>query len=577
MKRQGSGPRPLPFQFQANLVSCLKVFGSRRTGGGEDLGLAKTPRKDSFLQGAMILTIASLAVRLIGVAQRIPLYRLLGAEGSGIFAYPYPIYAVMLAVSSTGINIAISKLIAERVALGDASGARRVFRLSLGLMVGLGLVLGVVLFLLSGTLSRGVNHDERAALSYMALAPAVLFAGVVSAYRGHFQGLQQMTPNANSQVIEQLVRVVTMLALAYWLLPRGLDWAAAGASFGAVTGAAGSWVYLLWAHWRHRREDPEDFRATGPAVSDLPRASALLGRIIRLAIPVTLAGLGLPIIQLVDSTVVPAQLQGIGLSVNRATSEFGRLANVAFPLVNLPTVLTVALFVALVPAVAESAVLGERERIRNRSRAALRLTFLFSLPAMVGLYILPGPISEFIYSDWGAGPVVAALTTGMLFLTVQQTTSGILQGLGRVTLPVLNMGIGVAVKTILTLIWTAQPQFGINGAAYATAVGFGVAAVLNLVSVTRLVGKIVQVGDMLVRPGLASAGMAFAAGAAYNYVMALYPSNGLATVVAICLGALVYGLLLALLGGLRRADLEILPRVGPRLADLLQSFNLVRR
>lgn len=539
----------------------------------------------------MILTLATLTVRIIGVVQRVPLYHLLKAEGMGIVFMPYPVYAVMLAVSSVGINIAISRLIAERLALGDAYGARRVFRVSLWMMFILGLILSAALFASAGFLATEVHRNPMAYLSYLAISPAVFFVAIMSAYRGYFQGLQRMTPNGASQVIEQIIRVVTMLTLPVWLLPRGLDWAAAGANLGAVTGAIGAWLYLMWVYYRSRNDDPRMSAVLDPAVGPAAGATAaresvleLAVKIVKVSAPVALAGSVLPLIQLADAALVPSQLQAAGFSVSEATSQFGRLSNIAFPLVNLPTILTSALFVALVPAIAELAALGDYDRIRFRAETAMRITFIFSLPAMVGLYILATPISGLIYGDFEGGGVLRALTSGLLFLTLQQTTSGVLQGLGEMTVPVRNMLIGAAVKTILTFFLAGSAFFGVDGAAYATVIGFFIAAGMNITALTVRIGPVLRPADMIIKPGLAVSAMGVAARGVYAWMfgylgdlgLSVGRANALATLGSISVAAGVYGLTLLLAGGVKAADLEMIPKVGHRLAGTLQALGILR-
>ena len=535
--------------------------------------------RDSFLKGAMILTGATLLVRFIGVAQKLPLLWLLHAEGVGIYNYPYAFYAILLAISSTGINIAISKLVAERMAEGDRAGALHIFRVSRVVMSTLGIFTAVTLALAGRYLAVYVHHDPRAALSYWVLAPAVFADTLQAAYRGFFQGLQNMRPNALSQVVEQLIRVVVMLTAAYLLLGRtgNLGIAAAGATFGSTAGAIGSFLLLTAIY---RAAVPRLFgRALATADGVKQPVWPLVRRIFAYSVPISLAGMGLPLLMLADSALVSSRLQAAGVPMAQATANYGVLANNAIPLVNLPTILTGALFVTLVPAITESLFRGRRDQILYRSRAALRVTMLFSLPAAVGMNLLAGGIVHLLHMDTQAGgpataPVVAALTWGLIFITLQQTTSGILQGLGRNIVPVVNMFLGAAVKAVLTYILVFR--IGVNGAAYATAIGFALTTILNFWRVYQSVGPVIQFGDMIVRPGLAAAAMGLVLLPSYSLLARLFHSAGLATLVAIALGAVVYSLALALLGGIREGDLAMIPTVGRPLARVLAKLHLLR-
>ena len=217
--------------------------------------------KDKFLRGALILTIAGLMVKIIGSVNRILLSRLLGGEGIGLYQIAYPIYLLMISISAAGIPIAISILVAQRIAKNDYIGAGRVFRISLWLMVATGMVFALALYFIAGWLiNANIIRDARAYYSILALIPAVFFATILASFRGYFQGYQMMTPPAISQIIEQFVRVVVMLVLAYWLLPYGLEYAAAGAAFGAVPGSITGLIVLSWFYRKEHKKLKEKLR-----------------------------------------------------------------------------------------------------------------------------------------------------------------------------------------------------------------------------------------------------------------------------------------------------------------------------
>lgn len=532
--------------------------------------------RDSFLKGALILTGASLLVRFIGVFQKLPLFWLLREEGVGIYNYPYPLYAILIAFSSTGINIAVSKLISESLAKGDRAGALRIFKIARWAMGISGLVGAVVLGMSGRFLAERVHHDPRAALSYFVLAPAVFADTLQASYRGFFQGLQNMRPNAVSQVVEQLTRVVVMLLLAYLLLPRGLAVAAAGATFGATAGAFVSFLFLLWVFRslnfvafsgeRKGTLDPDE----GGAIS----VPDCLKGIARYAIPISLAGMGLPIFMLADSALVSQRLQAAGSSVAEATAAYGVLANNATPLVNLPTILTGALFVALVPAITESLALRRKKEVVSIATLAIRVTLLFSIPAAVGLYSLAPGITALLRMGDATAPVVRALTYSLLFLTLQQTTAGILQGLGKTMVPVTNMFVGAGVKAILNYFLVFH--VGVYGAGYATAVGFIVASGLNLWFVTRNLGKVVEPAQSVLKPGIAAAVMGAVAVLLYDLACSVTGSPSVSALFAILVAVPVYLLSLALLGGVRSADVRLIPRYGLRAERLLRRLHLLR-
>jgi stage V sporulation protein B len=529
--------------------------------------------KQSFLGGAMILALAGFFSKALGAAYRIPLYPLLGREGMGLFQMAYPAYGLVLVLSTTGINVAVSKVVAERVAVGDEAGAWRAFRLSLGLLAALGLIFSIALTLAAGPLATLVARDARARLSIVCVAPAIFFVSVMAAYRGLFQGLQRMTPTALSQVIEQLVRVATMLSLAALLRPRGVEYASAGATFGAVTGAIAGLGYLGFVYWRDLPALRRSYRRY--AGSDRPLQT--VSRIVTLAVPVSMASGVLGIMQFLDLALVPARLRVAGLVGEQVTALYGQLSGGALPLVNMPTVLTAALQISLVPAISEALVGKAWHRVRERARTALRVTFLLMVPAVVGLHTLSREIPELLFGDPGVGIPLAAMSAGTLFLALQQASSGILQGLGDMTVPVRNLALGALAKAVVTYSLTAMPALAIRGAAFGTVAGFLVAASLNLTAVSgRLGATVLAPVDMVVKPGVAAAAMGVVVRLLYDRLILVPTGRLLALTGSIGVGMVVYGLAVLLLGAVHASDLELVPVLGPALAKYLGKAGLVR-
>jgi stage V sporulation protein B len=538
-------------------------------------------KRESFLKGAMILTLAGVASRILGAVYRIPLARLVGSEGVGLAGLVYPLYIILLTVSTLGIPIAISKLIAERVAIGDSRGVQRVFVIALAVLSVSGLVFSAALYFGARTFAGSLYHEPRSYLSIMAIAPAIVLVAVMSALRGYFQGLQMMTPTGVSQVVEQLVRVTTTLALAYILLPRGIEYAAAGIAFGAVTGGLAGLVYLGWLYLRHAPALATAALADGARMAGDERrvgarGATVIWDILRLSVPVSFAGLVLPLMQFFDSAIVVPRLQAAGETASRATALFGQLSQMAFPIINLPTMLTYALGIALVPAISSAVASGRQGAAGRLAGISLRVTMTLILPAMAGIYLLASPLCAMLYGEREAGIPLAALSAGLLFLALQQTSSGVLQGIGRTDIPVRSLLAGAFVKVALTWYLTGLPAFGVVGAAYGTVAGFLVAVSLNLSALWALVGVPVGLRDLLLKPVLATAVMAVLVRAGFLWVLAGTGREWAATLAAVGLGAAGYGAALVAFGGVYASDLEMVPRVGSRLAAALRRMGLVR-
>lgn len=531
-------------------------------------------KKHAFLKGAFILTVAGIVVKVIGSVNRIILSRMLGGEGIGLYQMAYPIYQLALSVSSAGIPVAISILVSEKMALNDARGANRVFRLSLKLMIVTGLFFSFLLYFGAGWLvDLQIVRDPRAYWAIAALSPAIFFVTVLSSYRGYFQGMQRMEPTAVSQVAEQLIRVVTMIVLAVVLLPYGLEYAAAGASFGAGPGALAGVLVLIFYYWRYRNSF--QYRKTDGQQAREEPARRIISRMVRLALPVSVANIMLPLTANIDLLIVPARLEAAGYSTETATELFGYLTGMAVALINLPTILTASLAASLVPAVAEAYTLKDRFGIYTRTATALRIALLIVIPSFAGLYLLASPISEMLYATPNAGGCIGVLAFGVILLGIGQVTTGVLQGLGHTAIPLFNMLAAAIVKVALSWLLTGDPNWGILGAAWATNADFGVAALLNLYFIYRYVGGGIRVFETL-KVVFCTAVMGIAVLFLYDFSMRAFFSNTLATLLAIAAGGGVYAVMLLFTGSVKRSDVESIPKFGKKAADLLAHCRLVK-
>lgn len=530
--------------------------------------------KDTFLKGALILTVAGIIVKIIGSVNRILLSRLLGGEGIGLYQMAYPIYLLSLSVSSAGIPVAISILVAEKIARSDYQGANRVFKLSVALLTVTGAVLTIALYFGAGWLIESKNvRDPRAYYAILALAPAIFFVTILSSFRGYFQGMQRMTPTAISQILEQFIRVVTMIVLAYLLMPRGLEFAAAGASFGAAPGAAAGLFVLMYFYWRERHALQEKI-ATQPSMVQ-ESGSSIIRRIVNLALPVSLANIMLPVVASIDLLIVPKRLEVAGYTVAQATELFGHLEGMAVPLLNLPTILTASLAASLVPAVSEAFALRDTKRIYQRTATAMRISNILTIPSFAGMCLLATPISQMLFKTPEAGVPIAILSFGIILLGIHQVTTGVLQGLGYTSIPLVNMLIAAGVKIGINWVLTANPAWGIKGAALATNADFGVAALLNMYFVYRYVKFAIDIKETLKTIG-ATIVMGLAVVGVYHTLATLTGQNTLPTLAAIAVGGLVYGLAMIAAGGLQEKDIAGLPKVGSYLVRVLKQLRLIR-
>lgn len=313
-------------------------------------------KKNGFLGGVAILSIAGLLSKVIGMLFRIPLTNAIGMEGLGLYQLVYPTYTMLLAVSTAGIPVAISRLVSESVALGRHRDARAVLRAALPVLSCIGLFLMILMIASADSLAAQRRNPE-ISVGFIALAPAVLIVSVMSAFRGFLQGHSNMGPTAVSQMIEQVGKLVFSLPLAIYGLRFGLVWAAAGALLGVSLSEllALAYVFIVYLRGRPAQRALEATQAEPP-----PRTRTLAWRIIRVAIPITIGSTIVPIAGYIDSAMIPGRLAAAGLGPSAATALYGMLSGAAYTLINVPTVLATAVCVNLVPAISAARIDGRR-------------------------------------------------------------------------------------------------------------------------------------------------------------------------------------------------------------------------
>ena len=525
-----------------------------------------------FLKGTMILTISSIIVKVIGSLNWIILSRVLGGEGIGLYQMGFPIYLMAITVSSAGVPVAISIITSEKLANKDYRGAKRVFNVSLRLLLISGLIFSSALFFGADFLiNQHIIRDSRAYYSIIALAPAVFFVTFLASFRGYLQGWQIMTPTATSEVVEQLVRVITMLVFADLFMPYGLAYAAGGASMGAGAGAFCALLVLMWFYRRLKRRLHAEIEAQDDSI---PTESAghIIKRLLKLALPVSLTSLMRPIGATLDLLIVPQRLEAAGFGVRHATELFGYLTGMAVPLVNLATIFTAAMTISLVPSISESRALERFDAIRDKIRLAFRVAMIITFPCFMGLFFLAEKVAALIYNAPGAAGAIQTMSVGILFLGMHQISTGILQGLGKTAIPVINMILACIVKVVMSWWLTAIPFLGIKGASMATVADFAVAAIINMGFIYKYTGFTFSLGSLL-KPLLASGVM----GAVIYAVLSLTEQLGMWCVLFAMVAAVpAYALALIAFGGLNKEDLDNVPFIGRRILAVGQRFGFFK-
>ena len=530
-------------------------------------------KKQSFIKGAAILAAAGLITKILGAIYRIPLGRIVGSEAMGYYGTAYTVYTWALTVSAYAIPIAISKLTAEKLELGRRDEAKRIFRVALTFISIVGLFFSIALYVFAKDIANLLNNPG----SYIAIlfvVPSVFLFSVTGALRGYFQGMQNMMPSAISQVFEQLGRVVFGFVLAIMLLPLGYQQAAGGAVAGTTIGGIISIITLLYIYFKYK----SNREAMGETLN-YRRESALsiLKRLIVFTIPITIGSSVMPIMGLLDSMIIMDRLQAAGYSLNTAVSMYGQLTQMAMPFINLPQVLTISLAASLVPAISESVTRRDIDSVEKKSELAIRISLIMGLPAAFGLFILADPIMTIAYPTEPNSVVTALmfLAPAVIFLTLVQTLTAILQGMGKEKIPVLNLAIGAFVKIIVTYTLTSIPSINVRGAAIGTVAAYAIASILNLRAVVKYQKKNFNYRQLIGKPILATVIMSFVAYFTYKYAFMFTDSKATSALLSMLLAAIVYAATLILTKGITSEELQMAPG-GSKLSKMLKKRSKLK-
>jgi stage V sporulation protein B len=445
--------------------------------------------KDSLIKGTIILAVAALVARVLGIVQRVPLQHMLHDDGMGTFGIAYNIYSIMLIVATAGIPSAISKLVSERVELGRMEEANRIYRAAIYFAIIAGVIMTAVVYF-SASSYAAFAKDENAALSIRALAPALLFFPVIAMMRGYFQGRRSMMANGISQIVEQVARLVIAIGLTYWLLYKlewGEVWAVAGASFGGVTGSLGALAIMIYAYTKLRRSDIKLglTNNTSKSSTTMHTYKQIYKQIFMISVPIVLYSILVPMIYFIDSTFFKRMLVD-QMSSSAAQHLLGVLTARAQSLAGIPIILAIALSQSIVPIVASAFARNDMEGVRAQATKALRISVLSGLPIILFIVLAAQSLNQMLFVGNNGTGVIVALTASTFFQILMQTSGAILMGLGRMRVLIIHVSIGILCK--IAGVFLLADWLGIYGFVASTGICFAVMTLLNLRILRKLTG-----------------------------------------------------------------------------------------
>ncbi|WP_193708278.1 putative polysaccharide biosynthesis protein [Alkalibaculum sporogenes] len=512
----------------------------------------------SYIKGAGIIATGGIIAKLLGLFFKVPIGRILGDFGFGLYYNSYNIYNLLLTVSIVGVPVAISKMISERASVKNYYGLYSVFKLSMTVLLLIGGISSAVLYFGAHWIIDIANWHPDTYYAIIGLSAAPFFVSIMCAIRGFFQGMQMMTPSAISQIIESIVRVIFGIGLCLYLTQSyGLAMGAGGASAGATIGAILTTLFLLFAlslFMKSFRKNINESKKIFKKESN----RAILKRLTQIAVPVTLASAVVSLFGIINSFTYVPRLQVAGFNIDTATSMFGDFGR-AQTMINVPLTFSAAMVITLVPAISASFALNDIKSIRRKTELGIRVMLLISLPCAVGLSIYADPIFELLFpaSQYG-GEILKYLSYSTVFIMITNTLQSVLQGLDKFMVPVKNLFIGLIVKFILNYIFIAIPSINIYGLVISNIGAYAVSTLLNYISIKKCLKIKLNINQTVVKPLTASLIMAIVGMKIFNVVSTTTGEN-IGVLISITLCVVVYFVALILLKGLTREELLLLP------------------
>ena len=544
----------------------------------------KKVKKESFMQGVLALMFSQVFIKLLGLVYRWYLTNKegFGDDGNAIYGAGYNIYALLLTISSIGVPNAVSKLISERVTLGDTKGAHRIFKIALATFSVIGLA--GTLFLLFGAraLAYMMGMPE-AEMVLVVLSPSLFFVAVCSVFRGFFNGQSKIKVTANSQTLEQVFKTVfTIVVVELIVVFSGVNTPimAAGATVATTLSTMMSFFYLFLYYKVHRKEKITENKFVGESPVAKKRVMQIVKAILFVSIPMSLSAILTSLNRNIDSFTVVRLLQKT-MPYVEARRQYGILSGKVELLTGLPLSFNVAFATALVTAISAARANGEIEKGVKRINFSLLTTIIIVLPCVVGMVVFADPILKLLFPNASDGAFIMQICVlATIFTAMEQTINGALQGLGKVFVPAIALSIGVLLKLILNYILVPIPTDvfplgGAVGAAFATDVCHITAFCIVFTVLKRTVDLKFSFTKMVLKPLIACGMMAIVS---YGTLMLL---NGIiapkvATIIALVVAVIVYVLSILVLKIFNEEDLQMLP-FGGKIYSILLKMGIYKQ
>lgn len=540
-------------------------------------------KNDGFIMQAGILAMAGIICRIIGILYRSPLAAVIGDEGNGYYGSAFNIYSIILLISSYSIPSAISKVIAGKLALKEYRNAQRIFHCAFIYVIVVGGIASLFTFIIAGF--PGALVEENASGVLRIFAPTIFFSGLLGVLRGYFQAHKTMVQTSVSQILEQILNAVISILAAYLLKQVVIHkdtttqaiYGAMGSALGTGAGVLIALAFMWLVYGMNRKVIAK--RVKRDRSGNILSYREIFRIIFFLVTPFILSTFIYNFSTSLDETIYRKILKLIkGVDVAQIATWYGIYSGKAVVISNIPIAIASAMSAAMIPSISGKFATGDMKGARAKVHTAILTTMLIAIPAAVGIGVLAGPMVSFLFPGQTsldmAASLLRVLSVTVVFYSLSTLTNAVLQGIGKVNIPVINAALALMAQTIVLIPCLWFTDLNLYSLAIATIVYSLLMCILNGISVRRNLRYRQDVLKIFILPFFASVVMGAAAYGVYNGLFHLTKSNVISLIMAIMAGGIVYGVLILKMGVLKRKDILSMPK-GRKLAGILEKLHLI--
>jgi stage V sporulation protein B len=535
----------------------------------------KVKAKESFMQGVFAMMFSQVLIKIIGLVYKLYLTNRegFGDEGNAIYSSGFYIYSLLLTLSSVGIPNAISKLVSERVAIGDNKGANRIFKIAFFTFGLLGFIGTCILFFGAHYISNVIIQIPEAELTLVALSPSVFFVALICVIRGYFNGNGTLKVTANSQTLEQIFKTVfTILFVEIVAIAMGLNTKvmAAGANLATTTATIGSFIYLF-VYYKNNKT----INVNEPGViTKNESVIRIVKNILKVSIPISLSAILSSINKNIDSTTVVRGLKKF-MDESSAKIQYGILSGKVDTLTSLPLSFNIAFATALVPALSSARAKNDMETANKRVSFSILVTILIGLPCTAGMFIFAEPILKLLFPNQSSGVLLLQISSlAIIFTVLAQTINGALQGLGKVMVPATAFAVGVVAKLIINVTLVPIEAIGVNGAAIGNIVCNAIACLIGFIVLKKNMDIEFKFSKYVLKPLVATFIMSVCSYAIYILLLKVMPLR-LSAIIAMIMAIIIYALAIVCMKLFTKEEIYMIP-YGQKLYQILVKMGIYK-